>query len=1130
MNISIPLYIEQVPQSQSSLSTYKVRPLFFDYSEFSDEKLQRAINKLVKNLTQSLETLGSYFFQQQIVDFTFSPDIQDHFLKLKIDLGKRVAQTRFLFIVFKSLNRRLVFTPSLPDFWFELPKGKKLPEHVSEVLSQYFRKLEKKEGDDAPSPESLSVEGKAWITTIDIYFRLPAPREKKEETKQRASIGSEFELDGGQELRKVGRCLNWLYPDDLERVLYREEELEEFTKLINNRDRRPVLLVGPRMVGKTALIHEYIYRTIEQRKCSPFVTRRSVWLLSPQRLISGMSFVGQWENRLLAILKTAKKDKMILYFDDLLGLFHAGVTSKSDLSVADIMKPMLEKREFRMVAEITPEAFRVLQERDRSFADLFQILPIKETTTDQTLRILISSKRNLEHEQKCKFDLEVLPTVINLQQRYVRSASFPGKAAHFLRQLAVKYRHSQASRQDVLLEFQAKSGLSLKFLDDNTRLQHEDIINALSKEIIGQPLALEAAANAITVTKAKLNDPDRPIATFLFLGPTGVGKTQCAKALAKYLFADAERLIRFDMNEFITPDALSRLVGTFHQPEGLLTSAVRRQPFSVLLLDEIEKADPDVFNLLLQVLGEGRLTDATGRTVDFTNVILIMTSNLGVKEANTQLGFQQNEANETAIYLQAVQKFFRPEFFNRIDRVVPFRKLSRFDMGLIAQQIIQSIFSREGLVRRKCLLNIDTQAMEKIIDEGYNPIFGARALKRTIERQITQPVANQLLDINSNAPTIINIYPGKDNIVVHLEGLKEVAISNEIIAKANLKDTKLRLKEIETQLSKIENEIVKLAPNGAIDPSNVSPQVYQYFQIKDQARRLNAICRNLSQRLNTPKKPIAFNNPPKSNRPVTNYKEINLKRCINYQGVWQKLFDLDDIHQALKDISSETTTVSREINDQLAEALREFALLQIMVSANLNLSEQVIIYIHSLIPQLEDKENSPQKALQESYIRLFNNKLGLQSKEFILSNNTDKIDKIDKINKTDKVVLVTAPHAFLLAQLEAGTHLFIDKNGQLNPVEVRVFQVTNQDDPLEDILKLNEKYQEWLSLFTKGQAFVSDNPAQLQAVTRIYEEQGQVLDLKTGLLADLRDGENRLTPFTDELHTFLLDALICPKI
>lgn len=189
MNISIPLYIEQTPASEDNFSTYKVKPLFFSYSEFSDEKLQRAINKFVKDFTIDLENEGKIFFQERLAEFAFSPEIEDHFLKLKIELAKRVDRVKFLFIVFKSLKRRLAFTPSIPDLWFELPKGKRLIEEATEVLSQHFRRLEKKHGDEAPTPESFSVEGKSWTTTIDVSFRMPTPSAKKEETKKRATIG-----------------------------------------------------------------------------------------------------------------------------------------------------------------------------------------------------------------------------------------------------------------------------------------------------------------------------------------------------------------------------------------------------------------------------------------------------------------------------------------------------------------------------------------------------------------------------------------------------------------------------------------------------------------------------------------------------------------------------------------------------------------------------------------------------------------------------------------------------------------------------------------------------------------------------------------------------------------------------
>src|SRR5262249_48367269 len=301
---------------------------------------------------------------------------------------------------------------------------------------------------------------------------------------------------------------------------------------------------------------------------------------------------------------------------------------------------------------------------------------------------------------------DLLPTVVNIERRYVRYAAFPGKAAAFLHKLAVKYRTSKITRKNALEEFHAKSGMAVSFLDGQTKLERASVIDALGKEVVGQDTALEAAADVVCIAKARLNDPDRPLASFLFLGPTGVGKTQCAKSLAAYLFSSEDKIIRFDMNEFISPTSASRLVGTFDYPEGLLTSAVQRQPFSVVLLDEIEKAHKDVFDLLLQVMGDGRLTDALGRTVDFTNTILIMTSNLGVREASTHLGFRQNESSEASVYIQAAEKFFKPEFFNRLDRIIPFERLRREDVQKIALRLIRDVFARDGLMRRKCILQV----------------------------------------------------------------------------------------------------------------------------------------------------------------------------------------------------------------------------------------------------------------------------------------------------------------------------------------------------------------------------------------------------------------------------------------
>ena len=427
-------------------------------------------------------------------------------------------------------------------------------------------------------------------------------------------------------MQRVGRCLDWQFPDELDRAILRDSEVGELFDLLRARDRRPVLLVGPRQVGKTTVLHEVVFRRVAEKK-SPFVNRECVWLLSPRRLISGMSYVGQWEARLLAILKHARKRDHTLYFDDLIGLFLAGISASSSLSAAQVMKPYLERRDVRVVGEITPEALRVLQERDRSFADLFHILPVREPSDSETLRILIGVQHRLEGKHRCGFDLDVLPAVIDLQRRYERSAAFPGKAARMLNRLAVQADSEQdgstardlhrpdpfeptkiVTRDGTLKEFRAQSGLATCVPQPPGPPDRADIVGNLRSQVIGQDEAIEAAADVIAVAKARLNDPDRPLAAFLFLGPTGVGKTETAKAVARYLFGDADRLFRFDMNEYVNKGSAARLVGTFSEPEGLLTGAIRRQPFAVVLLDEIEKADPEVFDLLLQLLGEGRLT------------------------------------------------------------------------------------------------------------------------------------------------------------------------------------------------------------------------------------------------------------------------------------------------------------------------------------------------------------------------------------------------------------------------------------------------------------------------------------------------------------------------------------------
>ena len=572
---------------------------------------------------------------------------------------------------------------------------------------------------------TLSLKGTAWVTPLDVEVS-PAQVLAAAAELAVCLAGRAPAVDGAAELVRVGRCLDQLYPDDLDRVLLRDREVDELTRLLRGSERRPVLLLGPPLVGKTALLHEYVHRTMAARK-EPYRDHNNVWLLSPQRLISGMSFVGQWENRLLAILKTAKKHDHILYFDDVLGLYHAGKTQQ--------LRP--ERRPRSEALHRAPRSAPAGRDDAGGAPRAARARPRLRRPVSGAARARADRRGDAAHPhrrvpatggpaQGARFDIDVLPTVLDLHRRYVRHLSFPGKAAVFLRRLAVKHRDGAVTRNTTLEEFHEQSGLTLSLLDGNRKLLREEVLSSLRKHVIGQQAALETAADVVGVAKARLNDPGRPLASLLFLGPTGVGKTQCAKAIARYLFGDEDKLLRFDMNEYLGPGSAARLAGTFDQPEGLLTAAVRRQPFAVVLLDEIEKANPEVFDLLLQVLGEGRLTDALGRTVDFSNTLIVLTSNLGVREAQQTLGFR-GDGHKAEAYTQAAQKFFRPEFFNRLDRIVPFDPLGRTEVGQIAKHLIHEVLEREGLVRRKCALRLEESALERIIDQGFDPVMGRGA-------------------------------------------------------------------------------------------------------------------------------------------------------------------------------------------------------------------------------------------------------------------------------------------------------------------------------------------------------------------------------------------------------------------
>ena len=861
MIFSIPILVEERPAVEAKPALFTVRPLFRTEPVHRAEKLSRALTRLSNDLHQLLLNLGKEPRHDELADWTFHPHLEELVGEVRLELSSGSSLRRFLFVGYPALDRRLYFTPALPELIFEVQPGQTVTERATAVLTRHLRELEKTQG--YLDLDAYSLSGKARLTALEVTVHPASLAVRPRKPSRAAIFGGEEKKDGEEELRKTGLPLHSMFPDDLARAIGRDREVNDLARLLASTKRRPILLVGRRQVGKTAVLHELVWQMCARKK-QRFGGAREVWLVSPMRLISGMSYLGEWENRVLAIFDYVSKTDRVLYFNDLLGLFTAGKSAASDLNVAQVLRPVLEKRSVRVIAEITPEAWRVLRERDRAFADLFHVIPINEPAESETIRILLSVMRQLEQQHRCQFSLDVVPTTIELFRRFAADAAFPGKAAGFLARLALRHAGSNIDRLDAFQEFRLQSGLQVALLDDRVIVSHAEIVEAMKPHLIGQDHALHALADLIVTLKARLNDPRRPLGAFLLLGPTGVGKTEAAKTITNYLFGNPDRLLRFDMNEYVESASLPRLTGTPRDPDGLLAGAVRRQPFSVVLFDEIEKAAPEVFDLLLAVLDEGRLTDSLGRVADFTQCVILLTSNLGVREARSRIGFGSDAAADDVIYTSAAEKFFRPEFFNRLDRVIPFHALARSDLQSIARRLIASVVTRDGVKRRECLLFTSEDAVNRLVDLGYHPQLGARALKRVVERELAQPVAEQLAQTPPGAPVIAAFILVEGKFAVHFNKLEPVAAVpswTEVLARhaAAVRSpwTGRFLDACYSALDRIESQFEKVAPSGSIEVGKVKPEHAWYFSGREQIKKLERLLAAVERAGQAPRKSTA---------------------------------------------------------------------------------------------------------------------------------------------------------------------------------------------------------------------------------------------------------------------------------
>ena len=627
---------------------------------------------------------------------------------------------------------------------------------------------------------------------------------------------------------------------DLDPVIGREEEIERVIQILCRRTKNNPVLVGEAGVGKTAIV-EGLAQEIVLGNVPELLRGKRVVTLDLALMVAGTKYRGQFEERIKAVMDEIKKVKnVILFIDEIHTIVGAG-SAEGAMDASNIIKPALSRSELQVVGATTLNEYRKFIEKDSALERRFQQVKVEEPSEDDAIEILRGLKGKYESHHKVTYSDNSLISSVKLSSRYLTGRFLPDKAIDLLDEAGARARISQMTRPPAVKDLEQKiidiNKLKVEAINDQdfekaaalrdeekqakdtlektlsewkldseestVPVREEDIMTVISKwtgvplqrmeqkeadrllkmeeqlhsRVIGQNDAVTAISKALRRSRADLKDPRRPIGSFLFLGPTGVGKTYLARNLADFMFGDPDSLIQIDMSEYMEKFATSRLIGSppgyvGHDEGGQLTEAVRRRPYSVILFDEVEKAHPDVMNLLLQILEEGRVTDSLGRKIDFRNTIIILTSNAGAStvKKQTSLGFGAMSADEADFegmkskIMESAQKFFRPEFLNRLDELVVFHMLEKKDLDVIVDLECKKLFVR--LEEKGIQIKLEKSARDLLTEKGYDPNYGARPMRRAVERYLEDPLAEALLrgDVKSGDVVKVTCKRGSEEL------------------------------------------------------------------------------------------------------------------------------------------------------------------------------------------------------------------------------------------------------------------------------------------------------------------------------------------------------------------------------